>query len=250
MNLEEKYGGALYCANYADKFQWDVESHLLALPWETKRTARHELFLSDSQLSYSYGGKASCVKCDGRGWYPGPAFSSPVDCDSCQGSGITRPSYHTKPLTDPLRVVMDDLNDVLGSQFNAIFLNKYDDEKQHLGWHADDFEGMRQDQPIAVVSFGAEREIWLKDKRGFICEACKGSLIKQNGAPCYICEEPGWVKTPPNARQPIDQRVLLKNRSLFVMPVGYQDQYLHRIPKHDRPCGWRISLTFRSFYPQ
>lgn len=31
------------------------------------------------------------------------------------------------------------------------------------------------------------------------------------------------------------------------LPAGYQATHLHRIPKHDRPCGWRISLTFRSF---
>jgi len=36
-------------------------------------------------------------------------------------------------------------------------------------------------------------------------------------------------------------------KQLFIMPPGYQDNFYHKIPKHDRPCGWRISLTFRSF---
>lgn len=91
-----------------------------------------------------------------------------------------------------------------------------DNEHQHLGWHADDFEGMIKEEPIAVISFGAAREIWVKPKDS------KGEVPK-------------------------DQRFLLEDGSIFIMPPGYQDTHLHRIPKHDRPCGWRISLTFRSF---
>lgn len=122
-------------------------------------------------------------------------------------------------MTEWCRWIISCLNDLMHTDFNAIFLNKYDNEKQHLGWHADDFAGMRTDQPISVLSLGAEREIWLKKK-----------------------EETGKI--------PLDQRVLLQQGSLFTMPVGFQDLYFHRIPKHDRPCGPRISLTFRSFLPQ
>ena len=109
-------------------------------------------------------------------------------------------------------------------------------------------------RPIAVVSFGAEREIWLKDKRGFKCIECDSGWV-QSARPhapihCAFCNGKGFTAAPPNAKQPMDQRVLLQTNSLFIMPIGYQDNYLHRIPKHDRPCGWRISLTFRSFYPQ
>ncbi len=46
---------------------------------------------------------------------------------------------------------------------------------------------------------------------------------------------------------PKEQRILLQDGSLFLMPAGYQDTHLHKIPKHDRECKWRISLTFRSF---
>jgi hypothetical protein len=75
---------------------------------------------------------------------------------------------------------------------------------------------MDPEHPIAVVSFGAERYIWCKDKN-------------------YRGEIPG------------EDRYLLGSGSLFVMPKGFQDVNLHRIPKHDRPCGGRISLTFRKF---
>jgi hypothetical protein len=31
------------------------------------------------------------------------------------------------------------------------------------------------------------------------------------------------------------------------MPAGFQIDNLHKIPKNDKPCGGRISLTFRKF---
>ncbi len=162
-----------------------AKEELLSLKWETKRTARQEYFMSSWPRAYTYGGA-----------YP--------------------TTYSSKPFSEMVENMKRYLNQSLHTEFNVCFLNRYDDEKNHLGWHADDFVGMRPDQPIAVISFGAEREIWVKPK-GF-----KGEI-------------------PDNWRFP------LKDGSLFMMPVGYQDTHLHRIPKHDKPCGWRISLTFRSF---
>jgi alkylated DNA repair dioxygenase AlkB len=163
-----------------------VEEGLLALPWETKRAARHEYFMSETiGVDYEYGGD----------------------------DGI---HYTSKPFSKDVKNIMDVTNDVLGSELNACFLNKYDNEKQHLGWHADDFAGMREDQPIAVVSFGAERDIWVK------LQDAKGVVPEEDRFPLGRC-------------------------SLFVMPPGFQDTHFHRIPKHPQPCGWRISLTFRSF---
>jgi len=161
--------------------------HLLGLDWETKRTARHEYFMSETPRTYSYGNRAA---------------------------GDTE--YHSKPFTETIDSLRMTLNQQLGAEFNVCFMNKYDDQHQHLGWHADDFEGMRSDQPIAVCSYGAEREIWVKPK-----------------------DQKGVV--------PANQRFLLQNGSLFVMAPGYQDTHFHKIPKHDKPCGCRISLTFRSF---
>ncbi len=44
---------------------------------------------------------------------------------------------------------------------------------------------------------------------------------------------------------PPENKQRLKSGSLFVMPAGFQDLYHHRIPRSDRECGTRISLTFR-----
>jgi len=166
---------------------------LLDLPWEAKRPARDEYFMSEVPRTYSYGNKS-----------------------------LGDMSYESKPFSPPVQVLREVLNSNLSRifqipvDFNVCFLNKYNDQHNHLGWHADDSPDMRKDQPIAVVSFGAEREIWVKPK-------------DQKGV------------TPP------EQRFKLADGSLFVMPAGYQDTHLHKIPKCDHACGWRISLTFRSF---
>lgn len=175
---------------YKDGFMEDayitsLREELLSLPWETRRTARQEYFMADTRRDYTYGGA-----------YP--------------------ETYWSQPFSEMVENLKRTLNMRLGAEFNVCFLNKYDNEKNHLGWHADDFIGSRTDQPIAVVSFGAEREIWTKPK------AYKGEI-------------------------PDEWKYVLKEGSLFLMPVGFQDTHLHRIPKHDRPCSWRISLTFRSF---
>ncbi len=100
--------------------------------------------------------------------------------------------------------------------FNACFLNRYDDERQALGWHSDDSPGQDHDHPIAVFTTGQAREIWTRPI-GFT------GIIPQE-----------W-------------RYLLTPGSLFIMPGGFQQTHQHRIPKGDRKMGTRISLTFRKF---
>lgn len=102
----------------------------------------------------------------------------------------------------------------LNVYFEGCFLNKYEDSKDHLGWHSDDDAGIDHSKPIAVITFGAEREI-------------------------------NWKKIGSKGQDSINRRVL-KNGSLFVMPAGMQATHLHRIPKAGFDAGPRISLTFRS----
>ena len=195
----------------------NIKEELLCLDWVTKRTARHEYFMSLEKRTYIYG----------------------------KGTGSE--SYDSKPFSPLVYNLMEWVNSDLQTEFNVCFLNKYDDQHQHLGWHADDFHGMRADQPIVVMSFGVVREIWAKDKRGYTCFVCLGSGHIRD-LRCTSCQGSGFLeKLLPNQQHPIIQRFPLEEASLFIMPPGYQDTHLHRIPKHDRPCGWRISLTFRSF---
>lgn len=132
------------------------------------------------------------------------------------GSGNGVRTYQSVEYNPFVLSIQNYLNIGESYTYNVCFLNRYDNEKNHLGWHADNFVGMDQDHPIAVVSFGAPREIWWREN------GHKGAI-------------------------PLDQRQLLGDSSLFIMPPGFQQKYQHKIPKHDKPCGPRISLTFRKF---
>ena len=99
---------------------------------------------------------------------------------------------------------------------NGAFLNRYENEKQHLGWHSDDFVEMDHTAPVCVVSFGEAREIW-------------------------------WRKIGESGLVPSEQRQKLSPGSLFIMPPGFQHTHEHRIPRGDREMTPRISLTFRRF---
>lgn len=96
--------------------------------------------------------------------------------------------------------------------FDVVFLNLYMDHRDHLGWHADDSPEMDDEYPIVTVSLGARREIWFRD----------------------------------NATKEVET-LMLENGSAAIMLPGMQDTHQHRIPKSDRLCGPRISLTFRVY---
>ena len=156
------------------------------LSWISVTDTRHECFMSKNKISYTYGA----------------------------GRGIR--TYDSIVFNPIVESIMNKLNDEYNCKYDICFLNKYDNEKMHLGWHADDSPEIDLDHPIAVISLGAEREIWIK-KFGF-----KGEIPKEN-------------------------KFLLKNGSLFIMPSGFQKYYLHKIPKWFKPCNTRISLTFRKY---
>lgn len=161
---------------------------LLNLKWEERTAARKEYFMGSNAESYTYDKRV----------------------------------YTANPLSEPIVLMLHMINRQIdsGTPLNVCFLNRYDNQYNSLGWHFDaNIASGAHEKPagnIGVISFGAEREIWWKEK------SYAGKIPKDN-------------------------RQLLENGSLFIMPKGFQDIYLHKIPKHDRPCGTRISLTFRSF---
>ena len=162
------------------------ETLLEEINWIERTPARKEYFMSDIDLDYTYG----------------------------SGRGVR--TYSSAPLNDTVRKLMAELNKTTGSDYNVCFLNYYETQKNHLGWHSDDSIEMDNDHPIAVLSLGVAREIWWKPKEH------KGEI-------------------------PNEWKQLLASGSLFVMPLGFQDKYYHKIPKHWGECGGRISLTFRRY---
>jgi alkylated DNA repair dioxygenase AlkB len=130
-----------------------------------------------------------------------------------------------------------------GVPLEALFLNGYEGERDHLGWHSDDSPEMDPTRPIVVMTYGAEREIQFRPRPQPFCPNCKGTKHHPDfgefgGPPCPVCrgtgrDDPGHVA------------LTLEHGSILIMKPGMQQTHQHRIPKAGFRCGPRISLTFR-----
>lgn len=139
-----------------------------------------------------------------------------LDMDYTYGSGNGARTYKNSGWDALTSFIKDDINKRFSTDYNCCFVNCYVNEQQHLGWHSDDSPEMDNDHPIAILSLGVEREIWFRK-------------IGESGRP--------------------DKGIRLGNGSLLIMKEGMQQEWQHRIPKNDRPCGVRLSLTFRRIKP-
>jgi len=135
------------------------------------------------------------------------------------GRGQFAKTYHRNVYTDDILDIRKKLESLLDVTLDVCFLNRYDDLSDHIGWHADDSPEMDDSRPIVTVSLGAEREIWFKSRPEF---------VKPDGSPVVGVKK-------------------LENGSACIMLAGMQNTHLHRIPKNDRKCEPRISLTFRGY---
>lgn len=154
------------------------------LAWQRRgSTPRREYYANDVEVPYVYG----------------------------KGAGVRE--YLPQPWHALMRDIQERLQAHCGCRFEVCFLNGYENQSDHLGWHADDSPEMDDDRPIAIVSLGVAREIW-------------------------FC--------PQNNTKDV-QKLLLQPGSLCLMHAGMQDTHYHRIPKAGFLCGERISLTFRGY---
>lgn len=167
------------------------------LAWErVGDTPRDEYFASDIGLPYTYGRDAGVRTYYPKDWNVGLRFLQ------------KQAEFWTRMIGQPCKLEL-------------VFLNKYNDGKDQLGWHADNSPEMDDNRPIVIISFGAAREIWFRERPS---------------------------DDPLNTDTKAITKVLLPSGSICIMPPGMQDTHQHRIPKSgDMNCGPRISLTFRGF---
>jgi alkylated DNA repair dioxygenase AlkB len=157
------------------------------------------------------------------------------------GSGRGRRLYEPRPWHPTIMAIRRLLELEAGTKFEVCFLNRYMNQSDHLGWHADDSPEMDDARPIAVVSLGVEREIWFREKPPALVEA---------GEEQRSGYERRWRDrmTLKRRQEPLPSaKLLLGNGSLLLMAPGMQETHQHRIPKSSAKCGERISLTFRGY---
>ena len=122
-------------------------------------------------------------------------------------SGIT---VHSLNWIDPLSEIKARIEEVSGSLFNSVLLNRYRDGSDSISWHADDEHELGPSPLIGSVNFGEARSFQMKHK---------------------FCDE--------------KRKITLEHGSYLLMKGDTQRNWLHQIPKSKRPLGERINLTFR-----
>lgn len=199
--------GIQYESNYVQKPDQAFEYLSNNLPWKRRDTTpRMEVFFSTIGHTYTYGSNGY-----ERTYTPEPDFDLVV------------------------RELIQPYSEASGIEFELCFLNRYLNQSDHLGWHADDSPEIDQTRPIAVISLGVEREIWFKRQYCHVCHARE----KQPTEISPLCSVHQGPFVPPI------EKLKLEHGSLLIMPPGYQDTHYHRIPKAGFACGERISLTYR-----
>lgn len=154
--------------------------------WDTRAGNRAESFQAlDLAMTYSYG-----------------------------KSDKVRRTYTASEMHPVVKEALRNINRDYKADYNIVVLNKYENQRNSLDWHADDSPEQDPNHPICVISQGATRYIYTR-KNGF-----KGQV-------------------------PAENKFLLTPGSLFIMPPGFQETHQHKIPRHDSDCGMRISMTFR-----
>lgn len=167
------------------------------------------------------------------------------------GTGKGQREYLPKPYHQVITDIRNKIQEVSKTEFEVCFLNRYLNQSDQLGWHADDSPEMDDDRPIAIVSLGVEREIWFRPIIGTQCGSCSGAVETEDlvasdlygtahKMSCYVHEK----------RRPLYgdiEKVKLEHGSLCLMQPHMQETWQHRIPKASFLCGERVSLTYRGY---
>jgi alkylated DNA repair dioxygenase AlkB len=122
-------------------------------------------------------------------------------------------TFHPLPFT-PLQLhIKQAVEKATGRQFNSVLLNYYRNERDSMGFHADDERELGPDPAVASVSFGDPRTFILKHRR-----------------------------------LPKTVKLALGDGCLLLMAGALQRHWLHGINKERTARGPRINLTFRQIY--
>ncbi len=113
------------------------------------------------------------------------------------------------PWLPSLAALRDDLMGSLGVAFNSVLANLYRDQRDSMGWHADNEKELGDEPCIASISLGQTRRFVLRHAR--------------------------------HAREVFH----LGPGSLLVMSGRLQEEWRHSVPKESRVHDARINLTFR-----
>ena len=131
--------------------------------------------------------------------------------DVSEGYHYSNQLMPSQPLSYELEQLITGVNDLLGTNFNSILVNRYNDRDDYLSAHSDDL-GPLADTNIASISIGSSRTFRIRNKD------TKEIIMDIDTCNDYI----------------------------LLMHGSFQEKFTHEIPKQKIFCDERISFTFRN----
>ena len=131
--------------------------------------------------------------------------------DDARGYTYSRQTMTAQPLTPATAQLLALVNDTFGARYNGILVNEYKDGTKHLGAHADSEHGLDPCAGVVSLSWGAERNLRIRDKR----------------------------------TKHILHNVAARHLHALQMQGDFQEHYLHEIPVQRQVQHPRVSITFR-----
>jgi alkylated DNA repair dioxygenase AlkB len=192
MSTEYPPAPVLYVPDFYPNAEQAFETLYHELPWVSVTPARREWYTNKVPVPYTYG------------------------------TGERARTYEQQDPHPLVTLIGDMLSGVRGEEYEVCFANLYENERNALGWHADDSPEMDPERSVVTVSFGAERDILVSS-----IEANRDGMLRI-GSPL------------------IESFRLGSGSAMFMLP-GMQQTHYHRIPKASFKCGPRISLTYRGY---
>ena len=130
--------------------------------------------------------------------------------DESIGYKYSKKLMASKPLSTSLSDLIVAINNMLGTQFNGILVNKYLDGNDYIGAHSDDETGL-DGLGVVAISYGSERIFRIRNKND----------------KTIVCDEP------------------TTHCGILHMGGNFQKLYTHEIPMQKKIKESRISFTFR-----
>ena len=142
---------SLFFQRLLDQIEWKQETITM---WGKKRTLRRRVaWYGDPGKNYAYSGN----------------------------------SLTPKAWNENLMLIKEKIETVSTIRFNSVLLNDYEDGNVGMGWHSDDEKELGKNPIIGSVSFGVDRDFYLKpkikpSKERVRISASNGSLILMTGS--------------------------------------------------------------------
>lgn len=116
----------------------------------------------------------------------------------------------SKQMTPQLELLLDLVNNLFGSDFNGILINRYNSGSEYIGPHSDDEKNLDK-TGVVSISYGSDRIFRIREKK-------TKKLFKD---------------------------IEISNCDIIHMGGDFQKEFTHEIPKTKKNVGLRYSFTFR-----